>query len=148
MDAQYTTLRTLLWFVLVLVVVAILSNFYVASQLARNSNELASLRLILQKDLLGNALTESQQLQKRMDSLNSTAAGMDSKMQQVSAQMDAKMQQAQEQMDAKLKKAQDDFVARMKVELPKIMDNYVRSRAPALEKGVENQLRKNGVPSP
>jgi uncharacterized membrane protein YccC len=137
MDAQYTTLRTLLWFVLVLVVVAILSNFYVASQLARNSNELASLRLILQKDLLGDALTESQQLQKRMDSLNATASGMD-----------AKMQQAQEQMDAKLKQAQDDFVARMKVELPKIMDNYVRSRAPALEKGVEQRLRKNGVPAP
>jgi citrate synthase len=137
MDAQYSTLRTLLWFVLVLVVVAILSNFYVASQLARNSNELASVRLLLQKDLLGNALTQSEQLQKRMDALNATASGMD-----------AKMQQAQEQMDAKLKQAQDDFVARMKVELPKIMDNYVKSRAPQLEKGVEKQLRKRGVPAP
>lgn len=148
MDAQYTTLRILLWFVLVLVVVAILSNFYVASQLARNSNELASLRLILQKDLLGDALTQSEQLQKRMDSLNSTAAGMDTKMQQAQQQMTTELQQAQDQMDAKLKKAQDDFVARMKVELPRIMDNYIRSRAPALEKGVEKRLRKSGVHAP
>jgi citrate synthase len=137
MDAQYSTLRNLLWFVLVLVVLAILSNFYVASQLARNSNELASVRLLLQKDLLGNALTQSEQLQKRMDSLNQTASGMD-----------AKMQQAMDQMDAKLKQAQDDFVARMQVELPKIMDNYVKSRTPQLEKGVEKQLRQHGAPSP
>lgn len=137
MDGQYSTLRNLLWFILVLVVLAILSNFYVASQLARNSNELASVRLLLQKDLLGNALTQSEQLQKRMDSLNQTASGMD-----------AKMQQAQDQMGAKLKQAQDDFVARMKVELPKIMDDYVKSRAPEVEKGAERQLRKRGVPVP
>jgi hypothetical protein len=137
MDAQYSTLRNLLWFVLVLAVLAVISNFYVASQLARNSDELASIRLLLQKDLLGTALTQSQDLQKRMDALNDSANGMD-----------AKMKQAEDEMDARLRKAQDDFVARMKVELPQIMDNYAATRAPQLEKAAQKQLRKTGVPVP
>lgn len=137
MDAQYSTLRNLMWFVLVLAALAVLSNFYVASQLARNSDELASMRLLLQKDLLGNALTQSEELQKRMDALNANANGMD-----------AKMKQAEDEMDARLRKAQDDFVARMKVELPEIMDNYAASRAPKLEKEAQKQLRKSGVPVP
>jgi H2-forming N5,N10-methylenetetrahydromethanopterin dehydrogenase-like enzyme len=122
MDTGYSTLRNLLVLVLVLVLVAILSNFYVASQLANNSNELAQMRLLLQKQLMGTALTQSEELQKRMDALNQSAAGIDAKMQ----------------------KAQDDFVARMQVELPKIMDNYVKSRATPLEK----QLQQRGLPIP
>jgi hypothetical protein len=138
MDGQsYSTIRNLLWFVLVLAVLAVVANFYVASQLARNSDELASIRLLLQKDLLGKALTQSEQLQQRMDSLNASANGMD-----------AKLKQAEDDMDAKLHQAQDDFVARMKVELPKIMDNYVASRAPQLERSAQKQLRKSGVPVP
>lgn len=135
MDAQFSTLRNLLWFVLVLALLAVLSNFYVASQLARNSDELASIRLLLQKDMLGKALTQSEELQKRMDSLNASASGMDDK-----------LKRAQDEMEAKLRKAQDDFVARMKSELPQIMDNYAQSRAPKLQKEAEQQLRKRGVP--
>jgi citrate synthase len=137
MDAQYSTIRNLLWFVLVLAVLAVLSNFYVASQLARNSDELASMRMLLQKDLLGKALTQSEDLQKRMDALNASANGMDDK-----------LKAAEDEMDAKLRKAQDDFVARMKVELPQIMDNYVKSRAPRVESEAQKQLRKRGVPVP
>ena len=138
MDGQsYSTIRNLLWFVLVLAVLAVVSNFYVASQLSRNSDELASIRLLLQKDLLGKALTQSEQLQQRMDALNASANGMD-----------AKLKQAEDDMDAKLRKAQDDFVARMQVELPKIMDNYVSSRTPQLEKAAQKQLKKSGVPVP
>lgn len=137
MDAQYSTLRNLLWFVLVLAVLAVMSNFYVASQLARNSNELASIRLLLQKDMLGKALHQSEDLQKRLDALNSSAQGVD-----------ARLQAAQDAMDAKLQKAQDDFVARMKVELPQIMDNYVKTRAPRIESEAQKQLRQRGVPSP
>lgn len=135
MDAQFSTLRNLLWFVLVLALLAVLSNFYVASQLARNSDELASIRLLLQKDMLGKALTQSEELQKRMDSLNASASGMDDK-----------LKRAQDEMEAKLRKAQDDFVARMKSELPQIMDNYAQTRAPKLQKEAEQQLRKRGVP--
>jgi hypothetical protein len=137
MDAQYSTIRTLLWAVLVMAGLAVASNFYVASQLSRNSDELASIRYMLQKDLLGHALDQSEQLQKRMDSLNESANGVD-----------AKLKQAEDDMDAKLRKAQDDFVARMKVELPKIMDNYAASRAPKLEKEAQKQLGKRGVPLP
>jgi methionyl-tRNA synthetase len=39
-----------------------------------------------------------------------------------------------------LQKAQDDFVARMNVELPKIMDNYIKSRAPMIEKQAMKQV--------
>jgi predicted transcriptional regulator len=133
MDTGYSTVRNLIYVVLALVVVAILSNFYVASQVDRNSQELASLRLLLQKQLMGTALTQVEELQKRMETLNQSAAGIDTK-----------MKQAQEEMDAKLKKAQDDFVARMNVELPRMMDNYIKQRAPL----VQRQLEQRGVPIP
>ena len=97
MDSGLSTIRNLLYIVLVLVVLSILSGFYVATQLARNSDELASLRLLLQKQMMGTAVTQAEELEKRMDTLNQSAAGIDGKMQ----------------------KAQDDFVARMQVELPK-----------------------------
>jgi signal transduction histidine kinase len=137
MDAQYSTLRNLLWFTLVIALLSLVSNFYVASRLDRNSDELASIYQLLQKDLMGKALTQSEELQKRMDSLNASANGMDDK-----------LKQAQDEMDARLRKAQDDFVARMQVELPKIMDNYAASRAPKLKREAEKQLKKSGVPVP
>jgi citrate synthase len=133
MDSGISTLRNLLFVVMALVVVAILSNFWVASQLDRSTQELASLRLLLQKQMMGTALTQAEELQKRMDALNQSAAGID-----------AKMKQAQDEMDAKLRKAQDDFVARMNVELPKTMDNYVKTHAPLLQK----QLEQRGVSIP
>jgi len=133
MNAGYSTVRNLLGLVIGLVVLSILSSFYVASQVGRNSDELASLRLLLQKQMMGTALTQATELQKRMDALNQSAAGID-----------AKLKNAQDEMDAKMKKAQDDFVARMQVELPKMMDNYVKQRAPL----VQRQLEQRGVPLP
>jgi citrate synthase len=133
MDAGYSTVRNLLVLVLVLVLVAILSNFYVATKVDNNSDQLAQMRRVLEKQLMSTALTQSEELQKRMDALNQSAAGID-----------AKMKQAQDEMDAKLKKAQDDFVARMQAELPKIMDNYIRQRAPLVQK----QLEQRGLPVP
>ena len=133
MDSTNSALRNLLFFVIALVIIAILSNFWVASQVDKNTQELASLRLLMQKQMMGTALTQAEELQKRMDALSQSAAGID-----------AKMKQAQEEMDAKLRKAQDDFVARMNVELPKTMDNYVKSRAPLIQK----QLEKRGVQVP
>lgn len=130
MDAGYSTVRNLLFVVLVLVVLSILSNFYVASQLAHNSDEIASLRLLLQKQMMGTALTQAEELQKKMDALNQSASGID-----------AKMKQAQDEMDAKLKKAQDDFVARMNVELPRMMDNYVKQRAARFQPSIPQELK-------
>jgi len=128
MDSGYSTLRNLMWFVLVLALLSVVSNFYVASQLSRNSDELASIRQVLQKELMGTAMgqvvAQSEELQKRMDLLNQNAAGV----------------------DAKLQKAQDDFVARMNVELPKIMDNYVKTHTPVLERKAQQELKKRGVP--
>ena len=128
MESGYSTLRNLMWFVLVLALLSVIANFYVASQLSRNSDELASIRQVLQKELMGTAMgqvvAQSEELQKRMDLLNQNAAGV----------------------DAKLQKAQDDFVARMNVELPKIMDNYVKTHTPVLERKAQQELKKRGVP--
>ena len=60
----------------------------------------------------------SEQLQKKMDMLDQDAAGI----------------------DAKLQKAQNDFVARMNVELPRIMDNYIKTRAPEIERQAMKQV--------
>ena len=122
MEARLSTIRNLLWAVIVLVVLSALSGFYVAEQLARNSGELASLRLLLQKEMMGTALSQAQELEKQMDALNQNAAGI----------------------DTKLQKAQDDFVARMQVELPRIMDNYVKERGSLLEQ----KMQQKGVPLP
>lgn len=124
MEPTNSTLRNLLLIVLVMAALAVLSNFYVASQLSRNSDELASMRLLLQKQMMGDVMTQSKELQKRMDALNQDAAGIDTKMQ----------------------KAQDDMVVRMKSELPKIMDNYVKTRAPSMERQAQKEMQKRGVP--
>jgi len=131
MDSGYSTLRNLLYVVLVVGLAATASSFYVAQQLDRNSQELASLRLLLQKQLMGTALTQAEELQKRMDALNQSAAGID-----------ARMKQAQDQMDAKMKKAQDDFVARMNTELPRMMDSYIKSRSKGLEATIPQDIKQ------
>ena len=125
MDTGISTVRNLLYVVFVLVLLNLLSNFYVASQLSRNSDELALMRSVLQKQLMGTALTQTQELQKRMEALNDSAAGI----------------------DAKLQAAQDSFVKRMEVELPRIMDNYVKQRTPAMQRAVEQKLQQRGIPT-
>jgi len=122
MDVQLSTIRNLLYVVIVLVLLSALSGFYVAKELARNSDELASLRLLLQKEMMGPVLAHAEELEKQMDSLNQSAAGIDDK----------------------LKKAQDDFVARMQVELPKIMDKYIKERRSLFEQ----KIQQHGVPLP
>jgi hypothetical protein len=124
MDTGISTVRNLLYVVLVLVLLTLLSNFYVASQLSRNSDELSLMRSVLQKQLMGTALSQSQQLQERMQALNDSAAGI----------------------DAKLQAAQDSFVKRMEVELPRIMDNYVKQRTPTVQRAVEQKLQQRGIP--
>jgi hypothetical protein len=65
--------------------------------------------------MMGTALTHAQELEKQMDALNQSAAGIDDK----------------------LRKAQDDFVARMQVELPRIMDDYVKQRGSLVEQKIQ-----------
>ena len=125
MENGYSTLRNLLFVVMVLAALAVLSNFYVASQLARNSDELAGMRQVLQKQMMGDVMKQSDELQKRMDALNQDAAGI----------------------DAKLQKAQDDMVVRLNAELPKIMDRYLESKKPQLERQAQKELQKRGVPT-
>ena len=124
MEPGYSTLRNLLYAVLALLAIAVLSNFYLATQLSRNADDIAVLQELVQKQMMTGVLTKADELQSKMDAasarldaLNKSASGID-----------AKMAAAQDQMDAKLTKAQDDLVARMKVEVPKILDDYLKQR--------------------
>ncbi len=126
MDAGLSTVRNLLWILLPVTVLAAASNFYVAMQLSRNSDEMALLRQYLEKQAMSNLMTQSEELQKRMDSLNQTANGM----------------------DAKMKEAQDAFIVRLNQELPKMMDNYIQSRLPMAERRAEKEAQKRGVTVP
>jgi hypothetical protein len=118
MDSGISTVRNLLYIVLVLALLSVFADVYVGMQLSQNSDELANMRLLLQKQMMGSAVNQSELLQKKMDMLDQDAASI----------------------DAKLKKAQDDFVARMNVELPRIMDNYIKTRAPAIERQALKQV--------
>ena len=122
MDTRLSTIRNLLYVLIALVLLSSLSGFYVATELARNSDELASLRVLLQKEVLRTSLTHAQELENQLDSLNQSAAGI----------------------DGKLRKAQDDLVARMQVELPKILDDYVKQRGSL----VQQKIQQRGVPLP
>ncbi|MGO9270456.1 MAG: hypothetical protein ACLQOO_09425 [Terriglobia bacterium] len=124
METGYATVRNLLYAVLALLVIAILSNFYVATQLSRNSDDITALQYSVQKLMMTGVLDRADELQgkldaasRQLDALNKSATGID-----------AKMSAAQDQMDAKITKAQDDLVAHMKVEIPKILDEYLKQR--------------------
>ena len=118
MDNGLSTIRNLLYVVLGLTVLSILANFYVGSELARNSNELDGLRQVLAKEMMGTVLEQSQQLNAQLQQLNDQAGGIDEKM----------------------KKAQDAMVERMQKELPRMMDAYVRNRMPQVEREAMKQL--------
>jgi hypothetical protein len=118
MDSGISTVRNLLYIVLVLALLSVFADAYVGMQLSQNTDELASLRLLLQKQMMGSAINQSEELQRKMDVLDRDAAGI----------------------DAKLQKAQDDMVARMNVELPRIMDNYIKTRAPEIQKQAMKQM--------
>lgn len=118
MDSGLSTVRNLLYIVLVLALLSVVADIYVGTQLAQNSEELARLGLLLQKQLMTSAVEQSQQLQQKMDRASDQMAGMDQKM----------------------KDAQDQMVARLKVELPRIMDNYIKTRAPQIEKQAMKQI--------
>ncbi|MBI4165447.1 MAG: hypothetical protein HY508_06905 [Acidobacteria bacterium] len=124
MDSGNSSVKTLLYIVLVLALLAVGSNFYVASLLDRNSQELASLRLLLQKQMMGTALTQVEEMQKKLDAMNQSASGI----------------------DAKMKKAQDDFVIRMNKELPLMMDRYIQQRAgkyqPMIPQDVKEKIQQ------
>jgi len=118
MDSGISTVRNLLYIVLVLVVLSVAANVYLGMQLAQNSEELARLGVLLQKQMMSTAAEQSQELQQKMQKLDQDADGI----------------------DAKLQRAQDDFVKRMNVELPRIMDNYIKTRAPQIEKQAMKQV--------
>ena len=120
MDSGISSVKTLLYIVLVLALLAVGSNFYLVSQLDRNSEELASLRHLLQKQMMGSAVTQVEEMQKKMEALNQNASGI----------------------DAKMKKAQDDFVARMNTEMPRMMDRYIQQRAGKIQPMIPEDVKR------
>ena len=124
MEPGYSTLRNLLYAVLALLAIAVLSNFYLATQLSRNADDIAALQELVQKQMMTGVLTKADELQSKMDAASARLDALNKR----ASGIDAKMATAQDQMDAKLTKAQDDLVARMKVEVPKILDDYLKQR--------------------
>jgi hypothetical protein len=122
MDSGLSTVRNLLYIVLVLALLSVFANIYVGTQLATNSEELSRLGLLLQKQLMTNGVEQSGKLQQKMEKLNQDADGI----------------------DAKLQKAQDDFVVRMNHDLPPLidrtMDNYIKTRMPTMERQAMKQV--------
>jgi citrate synthase len=123
MDNDLSKIRTLLYIVLVLALLAVCTNIYVGTQLSQNSDELAKLGVLVHKEMMGSATEEAKKLDEKMDKLTDNASNID-----------ARMQKAQDEMDAKMQKAQDEMVARMKIEIPKILDNYLKSKAPEIQR--------------
>jgi hypothetical protein len=118
MDNGISTVRNLLYIVLVLAVLSIVADGYVGMQLSQNSDELARLSVLLQKQVMSSAVEQSQQLQAKMDKLDQDAAGFDQK------------------MDA----ANTKFFNDLNVKLPIILDKYVKSRAPMIERQAIKQV--------
>jgi hypothetical protein len=120
MDSGISAVRNLLYIVLVLAVLGVCANVYLGVELAQNSEELSRLSDLLQKQLMTSAAGQSQQMIDRMDQLHRDADSFDSK------------------MDAANKKFFDD----LNVKLPIILDKYVKSRAPLIERQAERQAIK------
>ena len=62
MDVGYSKLRTLILFAIAMAILGIGSNFYVASEISRNSDELDRIYRLLQKQRTGAALAQSREL--------------------------------------------------------------------------------------
>jgi len=112
MDSGLSTVRNLLYIVLVLALLSLGANIYVGTQLAAHSEELARLGLVLQKQLMTTGVKEADELKTKMDQLNKDA----------------------DAIDAKMQKSQADFEARGREETRKILDNYVATRATKIER--------------
>jgi hypothetical protein len=122
MDSGISTVRNLLYIVLVLAVLSLCACAYLGTQLSTNSAELDRLGVLLQKQLMTTGIEQSQQLQQKLDVAHQYA----------------------ESIDGKLKKAQDDFVVRMNREVPGLversMDSYIKKHAPQIERQVMKQV--------
>jgi uncharacterized protein HemX len=118
MDSGISTVRNLLYIVLVLAVLGVCANVYLGMELAQNSEELSRLSDLLQKQLMTSAAGQSQQMIDRMDQLHRDADSFDTK------------------MDAANKK----FFKDLNEQLPKILDKYVQSRAPMIERQAIKQM--------
>ena len=122
MDSGLSTVRNLLYIVLVLVLLAVATNIYVGTQLSENSEELARLGKILQDNLMTSTADQSKQLEDKLDAVNKS------------------VQDAQ----ADMAKQRQAFMDQLNSEAPKIidrsMDDYIRRKAPQLERQALKQM--------
>lgn len=143
MDTGYSTLRSLLYLVMVLVVIAILSNFYVAQQVSKNSEELSRLYQLMQKQVMVSGMAQAEKLQERMEALNKDADGIDAKLKKAQDDLVVRMQtDLPPIIDAKLKTAQGEFLDRMKKELPPIMDAQLKKTQNEFAAQMKSELKR------
>jgi hypothetical protein len=122
MDSGLSTVRNLLYIVLVLALLAVATNLYVATQLSQNSEELSRLSTLLEKQLGTSGIDQSQKLIDRLDQAHRDA----------------------DAIDGKLAKAREDFMADLNNKAPGIveraMDKYIQKKAPQLERQAIRQM--------
>ncbi len=122
MDSGLSTVRNLLYIVLVLALLAVATNFYVATQLSQNSEELSRLSTLLEKQLGTTGIDQSQKLIDRLDQAHRDA----------------------DAIDGKLAKAREDFMTDLNNKAPGIveraMDKYIQKKAPQLERQALKQM--------
>src|ERR1700691_4875430 len=80
MDSGLSTVRNLLYIVLVLALLAVATNLYVATQLSQNSEELSRLSTLLEKHLGTSGIDHSQKLIDRLDQAHRDADAIDGKL--------------------------------------------------------------------
>ena len=122
MDSGISTVRNLLYIVLVLVLIATASTLYLGTQLARNSDELKRLGELMQQQLMTSATQQSIEIQKKMDQLHQDSEDMGVK------------------MDTEQKKFMHDLNDQAPAIFGRAMDKYIQQRGPALERQALKQL--------
>jgi hypothetical protein len=122
MDSGISTVRNLLYIVLVLVVLATASSLYLGTQLAENSDELKRLGELMQQQLMTSATAQSEKIQQKMDQLH----------------------QDSQDMDVKMKQERADFMKDLNKQAPDIfgnaMDRYIQKKGPQYEKQALKQF--------
>jgi hypothetical protein len=107
--------------------------------------------MILCVALIGVVIYQSQEIKKTQDTLNAMQRQATDAVGQFMPQLNTRLnrfdnrldefQTKMDQMDANMKKAEDRFVARMDIEMPKIMDRYVQMKANELQRGANVQVK-------
>ena len=125
-DAQYVTLRNLLWAVIGLLLVSVGANIYVGRKLEENSRVFGKMYALLESGLgeqFASAMVQASAIEQELVRVRQQAEGVSSA-----------LQGADSQMKKTLSEAENNLVQRVNRELPPLMDRYIESRTAQLRR--------------